>query len=140
MMRIIPGLFGPPTCLYCHQKLKKREELGGLMNCIETVIRRICNPTAPTQYGCTGKVPNKKFELWEEECKKIDEKNKKIRRQNMLLKFTDRQKPEIPYPPKPPKKVVCPNHYSKLSMGKYNEKTVSKRHIYFDNIGNIYYH
>ena len=139
MKKVISGLFGPTVCKYCHKEMKKRETCG-FFNAIEVIIARITTtPFYQTQYACKGKVYNDKYDLWKEDCKKIDEKNKKIKRQNRITGLFGKQKPEIPYPPRPPKKVPCPNRYCQRPFGKYNEKILGKKQIFFDNAGNEYH-
>ncbi len=135
---ISPNPFGAPSCRKCHRTLKRRVSLG-FWEALEEIIASICDPFHRTLYGCTGTVPNEKYDVWKEDCKKIDEKNKKIRRQNMVRQFIGSKKPEIPYPPRPPRRVPCPNHYKLRPFGKYNQRSVRKRKTFYDGGGNIYY-
>lgn len=139
MNDIRPGLFGPPTCNRCHRQLKRRETCG-FWDAIEAIIENITSPLSRQKHACTGKVYNHKYDDWKADCKKIDEKNKKIRQQNRITSLFGKQKPEIPYPPQPPRMIPCPNHYLKMSGGKYNQMIINRRKKqFYDNNGNIYY-
>ncbi len=136
---IIPNPYGgTPYCKHCGKPLKKRETLG-FFEAFEEILAKLLNPFHRTLYGCTGTVANKKYALWKEDCKKIDEENKKIRRQNLLLGVAGKKRPEKPYPPKPPRRVPCPNHYKTSVIGKYNQRFVRKRKTFYDSTGGIYF-
>ena len=124
-----PGM--PPVCKRCHRTLKRKTSLG-FWNCIEEILKHISNPYARITYGCTGKVRNNKMDLWKEDCKKIEEENKKIRKKNQRRRLMMMNEiPEKPLPPKPPKMIPCPQHYHNMAMGKYNQRIVRKREQVF---------
>ena len=136
---IEPGMFGPPVCKRCGNQLHKRGTCG-FWDAVEEVIGKITNPFSSQLYACKGKVYNRKYEDWKADCKEIDEKNKKIRNQNRITGIFGKQKPEIPYPPRPPRMIPCPNHYLLRCEGKYNQITVRKtKRMFFNNGGDIYY-
>ena len=139
MKDIQPGLFEPPTCLHCYKKLKSRSTCG-FGDALADIIDKITNPFHRQLYACKGKVYNRKYEDWKADCKKIDEKNKEIRKMNRIAGLFGKQKPEIPYPPQPPRMIPCPNHYLLDCEGKYNEKFIRRRkERFYDNSGNVYY-
>ena len=136
---IEPGMFVPPRCKRCGKMLKRRGTCG-FWDAFEEILAKITNPFSRQLYACKGKVYNRKYDDWKADCKKIGEKNKQIRKMNRIAGLFGKQKPEIPYPPQPPRKIPCPNHYLLICEGKYNQRFVRRRKkIFYDNSGNIYY-